>query len=125
MKTQIDFINHASVIIKGEHVSILTDPWFNGGAFNNGWKLLSETTDLVTEKILKKISHIWISRENQDHFSSPFFKKFSQCIIKDNIKILFQETEGNRIINFFKGAKIMITHFLEGSMLLRNYIMNF
>ena len=108
VKTSIEFINHASVIIKGDNVSIMTDPWFVGGAFNNGWKLLSETTDLAAENILNKISHIWISHEHPDHFSIPFFKKFSQHIIKNNIKVLFQETKDNRVVNFLRAQKIEV-----------------
>ena len=108
MRTQIEFINHASVIIKGECVSILTDPWFFGGAFNNGWMLLSETTVADAENILDKISHIWISHEHPDHFSIPFFKKFSQLIIKNNIKILFQETKDKRVVNFLSAQKFEV-----------------
>jgi len=108
MRTKIEFINHASVILSGKNASILTDPWFSGGSFNNGWKLLSETAVLDAENILNKISHIWISHEHPDHFSIPFFKKFSQCIIKNNIKILFQETKDNRVVNFLRAQKIEV-----------------
>ena len=108
MKTTIEFINHASVIIKGDNVSIMTDPWFKGGAFNNGWKLLFETSESGAENILNKITHIWISHEHPDHFSIPFFKKFSQLIIKNNIKILFQETRDNRVVNFLRAQKIEV-----------------
>ena len=108
MKTTIEFINHASVIIKGDNVSIMTDPWFKGGAFNNGWKLLFETSESGAENILNKITHIWISHEHPDHFSIPFFKKFSQHIIKNNIKVLFQETKDNRVVNFLRAQKIEV-----------------
>jgi len=108
MKTKIEFVNHASVIISGDNVSILTDPWFYGGAFNNGWNLLVETSDSDAERILSKISHIWISHEHPDHFSIPFFKKFTQQIIRNNIEILFQETKDNRVLNFLRGQNIKV-----------------
>ena len=90
MKTEIEFVNHASVIVKGKNTSILTDPWYQGDAFNKGWNLLTETSDDDAEIILKKITHIWISHEHPDHFSILFFKKFSDLIIKRSIKIIFQ-----------------------------------
>ena len=108
MRTQLEFINHASIVIKGKNISILTDPWFTGGAFNNGWQLLSETAILDAENVLNKISHIWISHEHPDHFSIPCFKKFSQRIIKNNIKILFQETKDKRVVNFLRAQKIEV-----------------
>jgi len=52
MRTKIEFINHASVILSGKDLSILTDSWFSGGSFNNGWKLLSETDISDAENIL-------------------------------------------------------------------------
>ena len=41
----IEFVNHASVIISFEEISILSDPWFNGSAFDNGWRLMHEPQD--------------------------------------------------------------------------------
>ncbi len=42
---QIEFVNQASYIIKwGENKNqLITDPWFDGSAFNCGWKHLSKS----------------------------------------------------------------------------------
>ena len=32
----IEFVNHASVIISYDEISILSDPWYKGTIFNNG-----------------------------------------------------------------------------------------
>jgi UDP-MurNAc hydroxylase len=104
MKTEIEFVNHASVIVKGKNTSILTDPWYQGDAFNKGWNLLTETSDDDAEIILKKITHIWISHEHPDHFSILFFKKFSKLIIARSIKVLFQNTSDKRVVGFLKKA---------------------
>jgi len=106
MNTSIEFINHACVIIKSDEVSLLSDPWFEGDAFHKGWNLLHETSELEIEKILSKITHIWISHEHPDHFSILFFKKFKLRIIDQSIKILFQETKDKRVINFLKNQGI-------------------
>ena len=106
MKTKIEFINHASVIISGSNISVLTDPWFSGSAFNNGWRLLHEICDSDVEKILNRITHIWISHEHPDHFSIAFFKKFSQLIIENDITVLFQETSDKRVVQFLRSQKL-------------------
>jgi UDP-MurNAc hydroxylase len=106
MKTSIQFINHASVIIKGENISVLSDPWYQGDAFHKGWNLLCETSDDQQLDVINKTTHIWISHEHPDHFSIPFFKKFSNQINKRKIKILFQETKDKKVIQFLKNLSI-------------------
>ena len=102
MNTEIEFVNHASVIIKGKNISILSDPWYQGDVFNKGWNLLTETNDDDVKALLNKITHIWISHEHPDHFSILFFKKFSDLIIKRSIKILFQNTNDKRVVSFLR-----------------------
>jgi len=102
MKTSIQFINHASVIIKGTKISLLSDPWYQGDAFHKGWNLLYELSDDEIINILNKITHIWISHEHPDHFSVSFFKKFSRQISERKIKILFQYTKDKRIVGFLE-----------------------
>ena len=41
-KTNIEFINHASVLISCGKISLLSDPWYNGAVFHHGWRLLHE-----------------------------------------------------------------------------------
>jgi L-ascorbate metabolism protein UlaG (beta-lactamase superfamily) len=102
MKTSIQFINHASVIIKNTNISLLSDPWYQGDAFHKGWNLLCEISDDQIIDILNKVTHIWISHEHPDHFSVSFFKKFSKQINERNIKILFQDTKDKRVIQFLE-----------------------
>lgn len=109
LKTSIEFINHASVLISSDDISILSDPWYEGNAFNKGWDLLHQTNDLEAEKILDRTTHIWLSHEHPDHFSVIFFKKFKSKIIDRSIKILFQETVDKRVINFLKKQSFKCT----------------
>jgi UDP-MurNAc hydroxylase len=106
LTTSIEFVNHASVLIKGDGISILSDPWFEGDAFHKGWDLLHKTNDIEGEKILDKTTHIWLSHEHPDHFSVLFFKKFKTKIIERSIKILFQETKDKRVLNFLKSQSL-------------------
>ncbi|MDC1274774.1 MBL fold metallo-hydrolase [Planktomarina temperata] len=102
LDTQILFVNHASVQVSYKNVSILTDPWYSGRVFNEGWNLIVETTDEEATKVLTSTTHIWISHEHPDHFSVKFFKTFKNEIIDKKIKILFQKTEDKRVVMFLR-----------------------
>ena len=100
----IEFVNHASVIISYEEISILSDPWYNGTAFDKGWRLMHELQDIEISNVLKKITHIYISHEHPDHFRPTFFtnEKIKKILIDKKIEFLFQETKDKRIVNFLK-----------------------
>jgi UDP-MurNAc hydroxylase len=98
---RVIFNNHASVTVKTKDISILTDPWFNGSAFNDGWNLIHENNE-NEEFFLHNINFIWISHEHPDHFQPKFFINNKNFIIKNNIKIIFQKTKDKRVINFLK-----------------------
>ncbi len=102
----IQFINHASIYLNDGETGLLTDPWYSGGAFNNGWELLYENNDTEIKKILEKTQYIWISHEHPDHFSVDFFKNYKNLIITKNIKIIFQNTKDKRVCNFLQNCKI-------------------
>ena len=44
MTDKIKLINHSSVLIKNNDIKLLTDPWYKGSAFNDGWSLLYENS---------------------------------------------------------------------------------
>ena len=100
----IQFINHASVVIKHDDVALLSDPWYQGDAFHKGWNLLHELNDSEIQELLDQITHIWISHEHPDHFSIMFFKKFGKLIQEKNIEILFQKTKDKRVETFLSKA---------------------
>ena len=101
MNETIQLINHASISIKlSKDTYLLSDPWYEGSAFDNGWKLLYENNDESILQILGKINYIFISHEHPDHFSIIFFKKYSQYIKEKKITIIFQQTLDKRVENF-------------------------
>ena len=103
MSEKIQLINHASIYIKlDKEVGILSDPWFEGRAFDNGWSLLHENDENFIRQTLDKTNFIYISHEHPDHFSIAFFKKFSNFIKEKNIKIILQKTIDKRVENFLK-----------------------
>ena len=71
---KIKFINHASVIFDCGDVKILTDPWYSGSAFNNGWDLLAQNDTDINDL---DFNYLWYSHEHPDHFSLVDLKKIS------------------------------------------------
>ena len=100
IKTSIQFINHASVVVSDGETSVLSDPWYTGGAFHKGWRLLHETSSQEVLYMLNTITHIWISHEHPDHFSISFFRSYADKIKDMSIKILFQKTKDKRVFKF-------------------------
>ena len=79
------------IIISNGNKSILTDPWYSGSSFDDGWKLLyeNETDDIIN--ILNDVNYIWFSHEHPDHFSIKFFKDYEKILKANNIKFLFKK----------------------------------
>ena len=98
----LTLVNHASVLIKGQKQSILTDPWYDGEAFHRGWRLLYENKENEIEYVLNNTKFIWISHEHPDHFSIGFFRKYKSLIIDNKIVVMFQHTKDKRVISFLK-----------------------
>lgn len=106
--TEIQFINHASVMVKHGESAILSDPWYFGSAFHDGWNLLYENTEPEINSVLEVATHIWISHEHPDHFSIGFFKKYKSIIQERGIKLLFQKTEDKRVLSFLNSMNVPV-----------------
>ena len=96
MTDKIKLINHSSVLIKNNDIKLLTDPWYKGSAFNDGWSLLYENSFDEINDLLTNLNYIFISHEK---------------IIKlNNIKIIFQKSRDKRVEKFLKNMDFeMIT----------------
>ena len=112
--TKITLVNHASVLIENEGFGLLSDPWYFGEAFNSTWRLLEENTEEEIDNILDRVNVIWISHEHPDHFSVPFFKKYRTRLLRDNVSVLFQETEDRRVANFLGSIGIRVNELKHG-----------
>jgi UDP-MurNAc hydroxylase len=99
-ETSLQFVNHASILVKHGDISLLSDPWYQGDAFHKGWNLIHELQDEEITSLLDDVTHLWISHEHPDHFSIGFFKKFGAKLKSNNIQILFQNTNDKRVEGF-------------------------
>jgi len=109
---QIEFINHASVKFYTNDAIILTDPWYEGYAFDSGWDLIYTSKEMET-RALEDVTHIWISHEHPDHFVPAFFKNLSESI-KSKIEILFQETKDQRVAKFLQAQNFRVREIKPG-----------
>src|SRR5256884_4938431 len=94
---RIRWVNHASYVLTARDVRLITDPWLFGSAFNNGWDLISETKFSLDD--FREITHIWFSHEHPDHFAPPVLKAIEPAV-RANITVLFQETNGPKVLDF-------------------------
>jgi CMP-N-acetylneuraminate monooxygenase len=62
----IRWLNHATVYIESNGVSLITDPWLFGPAFMTGWWLKDPST-VDSVELLKKADYIYISHNHPDH----------------------------------------------------------
>lgn len=114
LQSEIEFVNHASVLVSYEGTNILSDPWYSGQAFHKGWNLLHESADEQVAELLQRVTHIWISHEHPDHFSIKFFKTHKQLIKSKNIEILFQKTEDKRVLHFLENEGLKVSELSFG-----------
>lgn len=72
---RIEYLNHASVIIKSDEQSLLCDPWFSGTAFGGGWGLQYDNPEALEKA--KSCTHLWISHFHPDHLHMPTLKQLA------------------------------------------------
>ena len=79
---EVRYLSHASVLITYKGCKILTDPWFFGPAFSNGW-WLKEPPTFDIKKIINNIDIVYISHNHPDHLHIE-----TLACIKKNIQII-------------------------------------
>jgi hypothetical protein len=95
---KITYVGSASFIIEISGVRILTDPWYWGNGFINGWSPLIYPSQ---DYSFGEIDYIWFSHEHPDHFHPPTLNILINKL-KKKPKILFQYTLNKRVVNFLK-----------------------
>lgn len=90
---EIRLISHASVVISSD-ISIWTDPWLIGKAFNDSWSLLPPPA--MDESLFDEIDYVFLSHEHPDHFHIPTLKSLPESF-KKRITILYQENNSDKV----------------------------
>ena len=95
--TQIEFVNHASLVVNHGRVRLICDPWLEGSVFDNGWDLLTEPQFPYAR--FREITHIWFSHEHPDHFNTLTLNKISEAL-RPNITILYQDSVDKKVVRY-------------------------
>ena len=66
---QLEYLNHACVLLRFGDVSLLSDPWLSGTAFADGWGLRFDNPDALARAATA--THLWISHWHSDHLHAP------------------------------------------------------
>ena len=102
MSLAITLLNHASVLIEYGDVRLLTDPWFFGTCFKEGWGLRWDNPDALEKA--KDATHLWISHFHGDHLHFPTLAKLynlnSDLVVLANDDANFVMSDSMRRIGF-------------------------
>jgi UDP-MurNAc hydroxylase len=98
---QIEWVNHASFVLRSRGCAVIMDPWIEGSVFDQSWSLLAPSVFTYSE--FGAITHIWFSHEHPDHFSPPNLLRIPAAI-RAQIHVLFQPTIDKRVIEFCRKA---------------------
>jgi hypothetical protein len=72
----VTLLNHASVLIEVGEIALLTDPWYFGYAFEEGWGLRYANDEALAKAA--GATHLWISHFHQDHFHVPTLRALAE-----------------------------------------------
>lgn len=108
---RIHWLNHAGFAVESAGGSVLvTDPWLEGTAFNDGWDLLTASPSGWSEL---GITHIWFSHEHPDHFSPRTLKQIPEER-RSAITVLYQRTPDQRVVDFCKASGFTVVEMEPG-----------
>jgi UDP-MurNAc hydroxylase len=110
---QMEWVNHASFILRSGSVSLLHDPWLEGTALNDGWRLLSPTKFSYSD--FASITHIWFSNEHPDHFNPSNLSKVPEEY-RRTITVLFHYTKDKRLVSFCRSIGFQAMEIPEGNL---------
>lgn len=110
-RPNIQFVNHASLVVSTTDVSILTDPWWSGPCFLNGWELMFPTPHYSE---INKADYLWLSHEHPDHFSTETLQN-SPYFDEKKPKVLYQASGDRRVADWLVKNGFSVEEISSGS----------
>ena len=93
----IQYLGHASIHLKTDKTSIVTDPWFSKvGAYESSWFQFPDNTNIDFSWI-DDLDYVCLSHEHQDHCDIEFLKK-----LNSDTKIVTANFTNKRFLNLLK-----------------------
>jgi L-ascorbate metabolism protein UlaG (beta-lactamase superfamily) len=101
---QLEFLNHASMLVRSGGISLLFDPWFEGTCFKGNWGLCSDNAHAYDRA--KQATHLWVSHFHGDHFHPTTLRKLAaqapRIVVVANDSANFQMAPSMRKFGFSK-----------------------
>lgn len=66
LPVEVEFLNHACVVVRSGDISFATDPWLVGPAFSNGWWLARSSVRDCFDRV-NACDFVYISHNHPDH----------------------------------------------------------
>lgn len=98
----VRWVNHASFVLAAGGVNLICDPWLQGTAFNDGWRLLSPTA--FTPADFGEITHLWFSHQHPDHFSPRDIRQIDGAD-RQQMTVLYHHTIDKKVVRFCEGLR--------------------
>jgi len=92
---QLEFVGHASVLLRRDPVHLLCDPWLDGAVFDNGWALLS--APVFRPEDFASVTHLWFSHEHPDHFNVRTLNMIPEPL-RARITVLFHASADRKVV---------------------------
>ena len=96
---RIRFVGHAAVALEAGTVTLLTDPWTRGMAFNESWE--AYPPPVLDPETLAGVTHLWISHEHPDHLSIPTLRSIPPDR-RAGIVLLYQRHWSPEVVSFLR-----------------------
>ena len=111
--SELRLVNHASLLVSTPQALLISDPWLEGSAFNDGWDLLvpSSLPDLAADT---RALFVWYSHEHPDHFAPKWLRGLDERV-KARTTVLFQNTIDHRVADFCRTAGLKTIEMTDGS----------
>ncbi len=97
---QIEFVGHASVVLRRGPIHLLVDPWLEGRVFDDGWALLSRPVFGPAD--FDSITHLWFSHEHPDHFHPRTLAAIPEAA-RRRIQVLFHPSGDGKVVEHCRG----------------------
>lgn len=93
----VELVAHASIVVRVGNVRLLTDPWWEGSVFADGWAPVASCPLGASD--LANIDYIWISHGHPDHFHRPTLSHIAAVARPGLCVLLPQSTEAAALSN--------------------------
>ena len=70
---RVDFVGHATLLIRHKHITLLSDPWWSGPAYRDSW--YPYPLPVPEQYDLSRVDAVYISHSHEDHLHAPTLRE--------------------------------------------------